>query len=85
MDPYFTNLTAEHKRVYAKFLLYMGRENNSEDQSDEDVIRYRSGDDHVEMLYEDDEVLLILSVDYCIRVLSIIRKLRWEESEMVEV
>jgi hypothetical protein len=85
MDNYFTNLTAEHKRIYANFLIYLVGKGNPPEQTDEEVIINNAGNSHVEVLYDDDEFLLILSVDTGIRVMSVIRKNNFESSKMVEL
>ena len=65
MNAYFTNLTTEHKKLYAGVLRRQTRDTNP---NDEEVIRQYAGDTRVEVIEETEDQLIVRSVDTSITV-----------------
>jgi hypothetical protein len=79
---YFSNFTPENLKLYADFLRYQV---NESDLSDEQIARNYSGDEYIEVLYETEYDLVVLSVDSGIEVISCIKKADFSKSQSVEL
>lgn len=72
VDSYFTNLTLHHKKLFADHLRYIA--NEEIDSDDEQAIRMHAGDTLVQVLDEDEDALVIFSIDSGTRTHNIICK-----------
>ena len=83
-DTYFTNLTAEHKRIIADDMKHQMRD-AMVGKSDERVIEDSCGDRYVKVLYENEDWLVWVTVDSGIEVIQCTNKFVDQRSESVEL
>jgi len=81
---YFRNFTPENLRIFAAYLRFVVNEEDNT-KSDEDIIREYCGDTYVQVIWENEYNLVVISVDSGIEVINCLKKADVAQSQTLEL
>lgn len=83
---YFKNVSDEQIKLIAKFISWQTGEKINENNTEvcKEFIKQNGGDTSIEVLHENKNYLVILSIDSCIELIIAIKKDNFEESQTIE-